>query len=110
MKESRFFAFSLPASTATPKRADSAAAARHPTMARHRSTSGGHQRAPVHFLEEVRGSALPAGAPAGSQWRAGDRQQCAASSSSETAVSEADNVRGQDATRLKPYLEHRVEA
>lgn len=111
MKESRFFAFSLPASTATQKRAGSAAAAEHPALARHRSAAGGHCRAPC-TLEEVTGALLclqePPLAPGAAEGTGSGSQPPPPRNL--TAVSEADNVRGQEATHLKPYLEHGVEA
>lgn len=70
----------------------------------------GDTGAPRSTLEEARGSAPLAGSPADSQQHRGERQpQLPPLPGDLTAVSDADNVRGQEATHLKPYLECRVE-
>lgn len=111
VKESRFFAFSLPASTTTPNRAGSAAAAEHPAL----PCTGallGDTALPPCTLEGMRGALLCLQEPPLAPGAAEGTGSCSQPPPPRnlTAVSGADNVRGQEATHLKPYLEHAVEA
>lgn len=113
MKESQFFGFSVPVSAAAPKRACGAGGRVHSGRGRaaassilpwpHRSSSGGPRGTPRHVQRGER--ACPAGGFASST------KGCLLPPlpGSLTAMSEADNVRGQKATHLKLCLERRME-
>ena len=119
VKESRFFAFSLPASAATPKRAGGAGgracsrsrASCHSLAQEHlwgtsgRPDAGWKRREGLLCLQE------PPLIPSGVEGKgSGSQPRLPPPPGNLTAMSEADNVRGQEATHLKPYLESRAEA
>lgn len=119
VKESQLFAFSLLASAAAPKRAGGVGgracsrsrASCHGPPQQHLWGTPGHPDARWKRREGLLCLQEPLLIPSGVEGTgSGSQPRLPPPPGNLTAMSEADNVRGQEATHLKLYLKRRVEA